>query len=104
MRRITALMFVCLVGLNGYAVSAQATATPEPTYTPMPTATATPEPFTYATLAPIAPATDGQMTRFDYVASAGDVHVANLLTLMLFSMWGFFLFAVFVLVVFARRK
>lgn len=38
----------------------------------------------------------GQMTRFDYVATAGSVHIANLLTLLFFSMWAMFFFGVFV--------
>jgi len=38
------------------------------------------------------------LTCFDYVATASDVHIGNLLTLIFFSVWGFFLFTVFVLV------
>ena len=38
----------------------------------------------------------GQMTRFDYIVTAGSVHTANLLTLILFSVWGMFFFGVFV--------
>jgi len=39
----------------------------------------------------------GQMTRFDYVATAGSVHIGNLLAFLLFSVWAMFLFAVFVM-------
>jgi hypothetical protein len=53
--------------------------------------TATPDVYVFATVE------SGQMTRFDYVASAGSVHVANLLTFLFFSLWAMFLFAVFVM-------
>jgi tellurite resistance protein TehA-like permease len=39
----------------------------------------------------------GQMTRFQYVATAGDVLVAVLLTLIVISVWGFFFVWVLVL-------
>lgn len=42
----------------------------------------------YATLV------DGQVTRFEYSATASDVHIANLIMLILFSVWGMFLFGV----------
>lgn len=77
------------------------TETPIPTETETATPTHTPEPFVYATIAPETTDEQGQMTRFDYVATAGDVHVANLLTMQLFSLWAMFLFVVFVL---WRRK
>lgn len=38
----------------------------------------------YATL------TGGQVTRFDYSATVSDVHLANLLTAFLVSIWGMF--------------
>lgn len=47
--------------------------------------------FVYATL------TGGQATRFDYVSSAGEVHIATLLTMLLISSWAIFLFAMFVM-------
>lgn len=34
----------------------------------------------------------GQTTRFDYVATAADVHQSSLMTWILYSMWGMFLF------------
>lgn len=49
----------------------------------------------YATL------TGGQPARFDYVTTATDVHIANLLTLVLISMWSMFFT---VLLVIARGK
>lgn len=64
--------------------------TPTPTNTPTNTPTPTPEPWVYLTV------TSGQLTRFDYTASAGDVHNANIITLILFSLWAMFFFAVFV--------
>lgn len=52
--------------------------------------TPTPNEFIYATL------TGGQMSRFDYSATASDVHIANLLTALLVSAWGMFFTGVFV--------
>ena len=59
--------------------------------TPCLAQTATPDVYIFATVE------SGQMTRFDYVASAGDVHIANLLALLFFSLWAMFLFSVFAL-------
>ena len=74
---------------------AMPTSTPGPTATDTPTPTETftpsPAPWVYATVA------SGQLTRFDYVASASDVHIANILTLIVFSAWAMFFFGVFVL-------
>lgn len=80
------------------------TPTPEPTATYTPSPTPTDEPSIYATTIPVIGTPDGQMTRFDYTATAGDVHIANLLTYLLYSVWAFFLFAVLALVVLLRRK
>jgi hypothetical protein len=66
------------------------TNTPTETHTPTATLTPTAEPWAYITL------TSGQMTRFDYVATASDVHISNLLLLIFVSVWGFFLTGVFV--------
>lgn len=63
------------------------TATPQPTSTPMATAI---DIGVYATL------TDGQVTRFEYSATAASVHIANLLTLLFLSMWAFFFIGVFI--------
>ncbi len=57
-----------------------------------PTVTPTSEPYVYATLFPEATDEPGQMTRFDYVATAGDVQISNLLYWQLYSMWGMFFF------------
>jgi hypothetical protein len=64
--------------------------TATPTNTPTETLTPTAEPWAYITL------TSGQLTRFDYVATASDVHISNLLLLIFVSVWGFFLTGVFV--------
>jgi len=85
-------VFLLTVGIT----TAQAqTETPTPTMTPTVTATPTNEPYVYATLPAPTEGATGQMSRFDYVASAGDVYIASLLTVILLSMWGFFLFWVF---------
>lgn len=73
------------------------TTTPQPTSTPAPTAT----PLLYVWA--IDPSkrygdSEGQISAFDYSASAADVHLANILTFLVISVWGFFLFSVFVLV------
>jgi len=107
-----AFLLVMLIGVFGRSdgVLAQATDTPSPTTTPTqtdtatPTQTPTPEPYGYSTTVPITGTPDGQMTRFDYTATAGDVHIANLLTWLVFSLWGMFLFTVLVLVLLLRRK
>jgi hypothetical protein len=101
---LTMLLIVGLC-LCAVSISAQSTETPIPTITltPTPTNTPTPEPFVYATIAP--ESTDqieGQMTRFDYTVSVGETHIANLLTMLLYSVWGIFLFVL--LVLWLRRK
>lgn len=73
------------------------TTTPQPTPTPQPTSTP------MSVIVAIDPSrsygsSNGQITAFDYAASAADVHLANLLTMLLVSVWGFFLFGVLVLV------
>lgn len=81
------------------------TLTPTETLTPTPTNTPTPEPWIYITIAP--ESTDeasGQMTRFDYTATAGDVQIANLLTWILASLWAMFLLFVLFLSVIWRRR
>jgi len=54
------------------------------------TPTVSNSPSVFATVA------SGQMTRFDYIATAGSVHIANLLTLLFVSLWAMFLFGAFV--------
>lgn len=60
--------------------------------TPVPTDTPTPAASVCSTLA-----VSGQLACFDYVVTASDVHIGNLLALIFFSVWGFFLFSVLVL-------
>lgn len=85
------------------------TATPAPTSTPGPSPTPAPTSTPAPTTTPITliwaldPAksygdVNGQITSVEYTASAADVHIANLLTFLVVSVWGFFIFAVFVLV------
>ena len=95
--------------LGGFAVSDLAIVS-----APAPTATATVvcvpfvptptrDPVAWITIAPLSSTTpQGQMTRFDYVVSAGDVQTGNLLTWLLYSLWGMFLFGI--LVVLARYR
>lgn len=54
--------------------------------------TATPEfsEIIYATLV------DGQVTRFEYVATVSDIQIANLLLAIIFSCWGMFIVLMFV--------
>jgi hypothetical protein len=79
-------------------------ATPTPTSTPTPTPTPTDEPYVYATAIPGTGTPMGQMTRFDYTVNAGDVHISNLLTILLFSLWAFFLMLVFGWALLWRRR
>jgi hypothetical protein len=100
------LGLVVLLVIASYGANAQTetpTITPIPTETPTatPTNTPTPEPWVFATIAPESTEEPGQMTRFDYVATAGDVQISNLLTWILYTLWAMFLFAVLVVV---RRK
>lgn len=96
------LIFVALacVLVSGAAAQTE-TPTPTETLTPTPTETPTPEPWVFATLEPAVTDEPGQMTRFDYVTTAAEVHIANLLTMILVSLWGMFLFQV---MFFARRN
>lgn len=66
--------------------------------TDTPTFTISNSPHVFRTL------TAGQMTRFDYIVTAGSVHNVNLLTLIFASIWGMFLFFVFVLIKWQVRK
>jgi hypothetical protein len=90
------VVIVLLVLACGVASAQTETPTPTPSETPTPTSTPTPEPYVYATVAPEVTDEPGQMTRFDYVATAGDVQIANLLTWLLYSFWAQFLFLVIV--------
>lgn len=96
------MRWLVVIGLL-FAVAISAAAQTE-TPTPTPTATATPEPYVYATVLPPDGTPPGQVTRFDYVTTAGEVHIANLLTLDVISDWGVFLFNVIFLSALARRR
>lgn len=84
-------LFVALAALPALAQ----TATPEPTET-------TDERMTivYATLE----AFESQTVAFDYTVTAGELHLANLLTFIAFSLWAFFLFSVMVFFLVVRRR
>lgn len=78
-------------------------ATPASTTTPQPTPTPQPTSTPLSVVVAIDPqrsysSESGQITAFDYIASAGDVHIANLLTGLLLSLWGMFVFVVILLV------
>lgn len=105
MRRtlIGAILVLALIG-SSPAFAQTETPSPTPTFTPTPTDTPTPEPWVYMTLVPVTPDAPGQMTRFDYVATAGDVQVSTLLTWLLVSLWGMFLFAVIAFTALWRRR
>jgi hypothetical protein len=82
-------------------------ATPASTTTPQPTPTPQPTSTPISVIWSIDPqrsysSASGQITAFDYSASAGDVHIANLLTMLVVSVWGMFVFACFVLVRFRK--
>lgn len=82
------------------------TTTPQPTPTPQPTSTPAPTVTPLSYVWALDPSrrygsTNGQISAFDYSATAADTHIVNLLTTLLISVWGFFFFAVFVL---GRRK
>lgn len=79
--------FITLVLLA--TVAAAQTETPTPTPTP----TDTPAPVVQFTL-PAPESTPGQAAAFEYTATVGELHIANLLTALLFSVWGMFLFVV----------
>ncbi len=87
MRWLIAL-FVALAALPAFAQ----TATPEPTETP--------HTVVYATLE----AFESQVVGFDYTVTAGELHLANLLTFIAFSLWAFFLFSVMVFFLIVRRR
>lgn len=67
------------------------TTTPQPTPTPQPTST--PLQYVWA-LDPSRRygSVNGQITAFDYSADAAQIHIGNLLTMLLVSLWGMFIF------------
>jgi hypothetical protein len=60
--------------------------------------TSTPPPVIHATME------SGQQTRFDYIVRAGQVHISNLLSLLIFTVWAFFLLSVLALVNMYRNR
>lgn len=82
MRLIVVLSLIFITSVSSMAQTA----------TPTPTPTQTPSPYVYSTLQPEISGGDGQTMRFDYVVSASDVHIANLLTWLLISVWSMFLY------------
>lgn len=88
-------LILMLLLMSSFSVFGQETATPTPTVTPSATPTATPEPYAYQTIiSPNATPVQGQLTRFDYVVSVGDVMVAFLLLALLVSGWSMFVYFV----------
>lgn len=78
------------------------TTTPQPTPTPQPTATPMSVVFAIDPEKSYGSA-NGQITSVSYSASAADIHLGNLLTTLLYSVWGMFFFAVFVLVRYRKK-
>lgn len=78
------------------------TTTPQPTPTPQPTATPMSVVFAIDPEKSYGSA-NGQITSVSYSATAADIHLGNLLTTLLYSVWGMFFFAVFVLVRYRKK-
>lgn len=83
--------------------------TPTPTATPPctvynPTPTPTRDPVVWATMPPLAGTSEGQMTRFDFVLSSGEKHIADIAQFQLYSIWGMFLFGILVLLARYRSR
>ena len=88
MRGVLIVVFVFLLGVA--TVSAQGeTPTPTPTSTPEPTYTPAPIVARYDTI-------DNQPVQIVYSITAGDVMIAVLLLLLLFSYWGIGFMSLFV--------
>lgn len=84
-------LLIVILGVGNLRSHAQ-TPTETPTETATPTATPTQEPYAYST---VEASGTPQMTRFDFVVTAGEVQIANLLTWHLYSFWGFSIFALY---------
>lgn len=83
-------------------------ATPASTTTPQPTPTPQPSATPMSVVFAIDPAksygsVNGRITSMEYTATAADIHLGNLLTALLYSVWGMFFFAVFVLVRYRKK-
>lgn len=92
MRAVRVVLVVVLVSFLGVLDASAQTDTPA--FTPA-------SEYAYITMIPGTGTPDGQMTRFDYVSRAGEVQIATLLALIVFSLWGMFLFFV---IVWARQR
>lgn len=92
-----------------YTTTPQPSSTPAYTATPQPTWTLAPSVTPQPTATPMlgggggsdpasvyATVETGQITRFDYVATAGNVHIANLLAALFFSAWAMFFVGIFI--------
>ena len=99
MRKVTVLLAILVFSCAAQAQTPTTLSTETPTIAPTVS-----EPSIFMTIVGIDGTPEGQMTRFDYTATAGDVHIANLLTLQLFSLWAGFVFVVVVLVVLLRNR
>ena len=102
MLRVAGLLFVLLFFFA--PAHAQDTPTPTATATDVPTTTPTPDTAVYATIAPASTDSPGQATRFDYTITAGEKYIGDVLTWVLYSLWGMFFFGLFVLYLRYRRR
>jgi hypothetical protein len=81
----TIMLLVLWLGLMVTFASAQTpTPTTTPTATPTPTITYNLEPSIYQQIG-------SQNTRFDYIATAGDVSISSQITLVIMSVWVMFI-------------
>lgn len=85
-------MRVIVLFVIGAALLSMPTLAQTETPTPTPTSTATPAPYIEFTLSPPDGTPPGQMARLEFTATAGETHIANLVTALLFSLWGMFLY------------
>ena len=87
-RIITVILMIAML-VNGAAAQ---------TETPTPVLSISTSPYIFVTTV------SGQTTRFDYIATAGDVYIANLIALLFFSIWAMFFFGLFVLWKYRKGK
>ena len=93
MIKLTAASVIVVLLFSGLSFAYAQTYTPTNTPTETPTQTPTNPPWVFSTIAPLTGTPEGQLTRFDYVTTSSDVHIANLLTALLYSIWGMFILA-----------
>lgn len=82
------LLLVILIGIITGVVSAQ-------TETPTPVLSIPVSEFVFITMVPYEGTPEGQMTRIDYVVTAGDALIGLLVLFIVISLWGFFFVYVF---------